>query len=79
MAQVTVRVRMNRTFEMILDAENEDEALDALLGNSEFESKLISAGEEEMEIVEATYDEPELDEEEDDLEDEEEEKEEHGS
>lgn len=63
MAQVTVRVRLNRTFDVFCDGENEDQVMYDILNGGRLSDEFTSACEEVMEIEEATYDEPEKEEE----------------
>lgn len=59
MAQVTVRVRMNQTFKVYCNAENEDQALDDITANDRLNEQFIEACIDEMEIIGGSYDEPE--------------------
>ena len=71
MAQVTVRVKLNRTFELTCDAENADEALDYFVDSKVARREFAEACLDEMEVVDGVYDIPEPPEEEEDEEEEE--------
>lgn len=59
MATVTIRVRMNRTFDVICDAMDADEAVDDIVDKCRLDDEFIQACTEEMTVVEGTYDEVE--------------------
>lgn len=65
MAEVTVRVKINRTFTFNVSATNESEAIDAIVDLSEAHIRFLDACTEEFTIEEAEYDIPEPDYEED--------------
>lgn len=58
MAQVEVRIRINRTFTVNCDGENEDEVFDDIIDFDRINDNILSEAYNNMEIVSAEYDEP---------------------
>jgi len=65
MAQVTVRVKINRTFEVSCNGENEEQCLDDIANRARLDDEFTNACYEAMTFEEGTFDEEEPPEEED--------------
>jgi hypothetical protein len=59
MAQVTVRVKMNYTFEVTCEGTNEDEVIQDIIDNNRLEEDVMVEANDCFEIESATYDKPE--------------------
>lgn len=59
MAQATIRVKMDFSFEIMHEAEDEDQLVDFVIASKEFREKVMQRAQEEFAIEAAFYELPE--------------------
>lgn len=68
MAQVTVRIKINKTFECFCNGTNADEVLDDIAENGRLDNEILNYAYDIMTVEGAEYDEVEPDESDDEVE-----------